>query len=356
MVYRNSIVTPGGYLYNVVVLGSLAEIYGRQQPECIQDGEGVIILYNDILIDAYGPDREFDENKALHRQYGYTPLAESTFGYFTWTADEEIHINHTSPYIYFDSTGGAAATEGMVITKIYTPQAGDVSPFQGTAITAIQSTASINAVGNAGGESWFEGCTYLREVVMHNATFFGANCFKGCTSLQWMDIASKCTFGADCFLNAGAYRGVISAASVTTLGEPWVLTDLPSPLRSKGWKIINHDGSELSDYWEVGIDTNGLTVTANPAWTTLGTLESNFAAADTSYALTVSGFAEGQSLQGWYYSDRIEGYHFADTSNPRSFTFTNDCYIVPLTEIPQEDPEPEQEIKREDIVEPFEKK
>lgn len=333
MIYRNSIVTPGGYLYSLVILQNIPEIYGKEQPACLHDGEGLVIFYNDILLDAYGPDYEFNTNRKLLKQLGYTMLDESTYGYFSWYADEPIHINHTSPYIYWDSTNGEAATEGIVVTKLYTPQAGDVSPFQGTAIVGVQSTAATNTVVG-GGEYYFEGCTYLREVVMHNAEYFGPHCFDGCTSLQWMDIASAATFGEDCFANgAGAYRGVISAASKSTVGEPWVLTDIPASLRAKGWKIINHDGSELSDYWQVDID-GGLTVTANPAWTTLGELESNFAASDTEYALTVSGFEEGQSLAGWYIGTKDYGGYVEDSTNPKSFTFTGDTYIVPLTEMP----------------------
>lgn len=333
MIYRNSIVTPGGYLYSLVTLQSIPEIYGKEQPACLHDGEGLVIFYNDILLDAYGPDYEFNTNRNLLKQLGYTMLDESTYGYFSWYADEPIHINHNSPFIFWDSTNGEAASEGIVVTKLYTPQAGDVSPFQGTSIVGVQSTAATNTVVG-GGEYYFEGCTYLREVVMHNAEYFGPHCFDGCTSLQWMDIASAATFGEDCFANnAGAYRGTISAASKSTVGEPWTLDDMPQSLRAKGWKIINHDGSELSDYWEVTID-GPLTVTANPAWSTLGELSSNFAAADTEYALTVSGFEEGKSLVGWYYNDRISGYYIDDTTNPRTFTFDNDAYLVPLDEMP----------------------
>lgn len=356
MNYRNSVVTPGGYLYNIIVMGSFSELESSEVPPFVHRNEGIILVFNDIILQVYGPDSSVENNKSWLKSLGYQTLDESTFGYFTWSADEEIHINHTSPYIYYDSTGGAAATEGIVVTKLYTPQAGDVSPFQGTAITTIQSTARTRAVAG-GGANWFEGCTYLRQVVMHNAGWFGDNCFKGCTSLSEMYLNEvPCTFGTDCFLNAGVVRGTIYAEGTTDgANAGWVLSDLPAALQDKAWIVRNNDNTAYAKYWAVDLASDaGWTLTPSPAFTTIG--EFSLALNAGVYSIAVTDIWEGSSLKGWrYYTASGYDETIVDTTNPKNFLFTDDTYLLALNELPEEHVEPEvvePEVDEPKVVEP----
>lgn len=67
MVYRNSILSPEGYRYDVITLESINE-------EVISD-RGVIAVYNGAIVGVTGPDETFNSDKSA--RYGFTYNVES---------------------------------------------------------------------------------------------------------------------------------------------------------------------------------------------------------------------------------------------------------------------------------------
>lgn len=329
MIYRNSVVSPQGYLYNLIIIEYLSELYSPSEPPFLHDGEGIVVIYQDVIIDAYGPDTSITSYSSWVKTLGYQVLSDSSYGYFTWTADEPIHINHASPYILIDSTNGELATEGYIVTKWHNPQPGDVSPFQGTDIATVQSTASTSVVVR-GGDKYFYNCHNLRQVTMHNAGWFGVSCFENCTSLSEMYLAkSPIQIGTDCFKNAGVVRGHIYAEGRATTGAGYTVADIPSGLDTKAWVVVNADNSRVSKYWNVDF-SGSLTSTPTPAFTTMG--DYTLALYNQHYSVLVTGFPAGQSLIGWHYYD-VSGREFTiqDNSNPKDMLFVDDCWLEPVT-------------------------
>lgn len=423
MVYRNSIVGGDGRLYSLFFVNTIDEILGKTQPACLQEGEGIILIYEGIIIDVYSPDKDIDVHTKWVKNLGYPTLPDSVFGYFTWEADEEIDINHDSPFIYYDSSNGQPASQGIIFTKVYEPHvntitveergefefdyvrskaddkmkedeqmyafkneeggvaiyyvntqdpttstglwscedgtwqdesqgaeitavAVDKSPFEDTAITGVQTTASTNAVVR-GGERFFKGCTSLRYVVAHNATYFGDECFYGCTALDSMSLSpAPCSFGTDCFGgNAGVNRGTIWADSRSTAGAGWVWSDVPAALQAKHWVVRNYDESAYSDRWQVNTYTSFEgTITFSPELGTLEGVEGSFATAEQAYTITVSDIPEGQSVQAWFINNEV---YIPETLNPLTMTFIADTWIEPLLEVPHVDPKEKEEDAKE---------